>query len=39
MSDEGRDPRVLRVSCGVEDVNDMKTDIQKELKSMIRDFL
>ncbi|KAH8434641.1 cystathionine beta-lyase [Aspergillus melleus] len=38
MSDEGRDPRVLRVSCGVEDVNDMKTDIQQALESMIRDF-
>ncbi|WAO83976.1 Hypothetical protein NCS54_00117700 [Fusarium falciforme] len=27
MSDEGRDPRLIRVSCGVEDVEDMKADI------------
>ncbi|KAI9040244.1 pyridoxal phosphate-dependent transferase [Aspergillus affinis] len=34
MSDEGRDPRVLGVSCGVEDVGDMKADIQQALENL-----
>lgn len=38
MSDKGRDPRVLRVSCGVEDVDDMKSDILQALTSLLKDF-
>ncbi|KAE8138189.1 pyridoxal phosphate-dependent transferase [Aspergillus pseudotamarii] len=38
MSDEGRDAKVLRVSCGVEDVDDMKADILQGLEHFIRDF-
>lgn len=38
MSDKGRDPQVLRVSCGVEDVADMKADILQALESLLGDF-
>ncbi|KAJ3470529.1 hypothetical protein MRS44_000628 [Fusarium solani] len=38
MSDEGRDPRLIRVSCGVEDVEDMKADILQAFESLLRDF-
>lgn len=38
MSDEGRDSRLIRVSCGVEDVEDMKGDILQAFESLLRDF-
>jgi cystathionine beta-lyase/cystathionine gamma-synthase len=38
MSDKGRDPRIMRVSCGVEDVEDMKQDILQAFESLSRDF-
>ncbi|KAJ4118581.1 hypothetical protein NW765_017468 [Fusarium oxysporum] len=38
MSDKGRDPRLMRVSCGVEDVEDMKQDILQAFESLSRDF-
>jgi hypothetical protein len=38
MSNEGRDPRLIRVSCGVEDVEDMKADILQAFESLLRDF-
>ncbi|KAK2685337.1 hypothetical protein QWA68_015776 [Fusarium oxysporum] len=38
MSDKGRDPRLMRVSCGVEDVEDMKQDILQAFDSLSRDF-
>ncbi|KAF7617359.1 hypothetical protein AFLA_005400 [Aspergillus flavus NRRL3357] len=35
MSNEGRDPKVLLVSCGVEDVDDdMKADVLQGLESI-----
>ncbi|KAF4449974.1 cystathionine beta-lyase [Fusarium albosuccineum] len=38
MSDQGRDPRLMRVSCGVEDIEDMKADILQAFESLLRDF-
>lgn len=38
MSDEGRDPRLTRVSCGIESVEDMKKDIVQALESLHRDL-
>ncbi|KAJ4168235.1 hypothetical protein NW765_015511 [Fusarium oxysporum] len=38
MSDKGRDPRLMPVSCGVEDVEDMKQDILQAFESLSRDF-
>lgn len=38
MSDEGRDPNFMRVSCGVEDCEDLKADIVQALESLARDF-
>ncbi|RSL42413.1 hypothetical protein CEP53_012201 [Fusarium sp. AF-6] len=39
MSDEGRDPRLIQVSCGVGDVEDMKADMLQAFESLLRDFL
>ncbi|CAG9945071.1 unnamed protein product [Clonostachys rosea f. rosea IK726] len=36
MSDLGRDPRLLRVSCGVEDVEDLKSDIMQAFEALLR---
>ncbi|KAJ3530317.1 hypothetical protein NM208_g9380 [Fusarium decemcellulare] len=38
MSNQGRDPRLMWVSCGVEDVEDMKADILQAFESLLRDF-
>ncbi|KAG6997319.1 hypothetical protein FOFC_07914 [Fusarium oxysporum] len=38
MSDEGRDPRLTRVSCGIESVEDMKKDIVQALELLHRDL-
>ncbi|EWZ46134.1 cystathionine beta-lyase [Fusarium oxysporum Fo47] len=38
MTDSGCDERLLRVSCGVEDIEDMKADILQGLESLFRDF-
>ncbi|KAF6525495.1 hypothetical protein HZS61_011290 [Fusarium oxysporum f. sp. conglutinans] len=38
MSDKGRDPQVMRVSCGLESVEDMKKDILQGLESLQKDF-
>ncbi|WAO84518.1 Hypothetical protein NCS54_00173300 [Fusarium falciforme] len=38
MSDSSCDERLLWVSCGVEDIEDMKADILQGLESLLRDF-
>jgi cystathionine gamma-synthase len=38
MSDEGHDPRLMRVSCGIESAEDMKKDIVQALESLRRDL-
>ncbi|RSL60861.1 hypothetical protein CEP54_006528 [Fusarium duplospermum] len=38
MIDEGRDPRLIWVSCGVEDVEDMKAYMLQAFESLLRDF-
>ncbi|KAH6961750.1 Cys/Met metabolism PLP-dependent enzyme-domain-containing protein [Ilyonectria destructans] len=39
MSDEGRNPKLMRVSCGVEDVEDMKADLLQAFESLQKNFL
>ncbi|KAJ5637838.1 hypothetical protein N7490_007717 [Penicillium lividum] len=38
MSDAGCDNRLLRVSCGIEEFGDLKTDILQGMESLLRDF-
>ncbi|KAF2844430.1 cystathionine gamma-synthase [Plenodomus tracheiphilus IPT5] len=38
MSDRGCDQRLLRVSCGIEDVEDMQDDLEQALGSLLKDF-
>lgn len=38
MSDLGRDERLLRVSCGIEDVEDLQSDILQAFEGLLRDF-
>ncbi|KAJ6017312.1 hypothetical protein N7451_000691 [Penicillium sp. IBT 35674x] len=38
MSDKGCDRRLLRVSCGIEELEDLKADILQGLESLLRDF-
>ncbi|KAI8688608.1 hypothetical protein NCS55_00114800 [Fusarium keratoplasticum] len=37
MSDEGRDLRLIRVSCGLEDVEDVEGDIRQAFESLLRE--
>jgi cystathionine gamma-synthase len=39
MSDANCDKRLLRISCGIEEFDDLKADIQQGLESLLRDFL
>lgn len=38
MSDRGCDQKLIRVSCGIEDLDDMKSDIERGLQSLLEDF-
>ncbi|KAJ5259503.1 hypothetical protein N7478_012484 [Penicillium angulare] len=38
MSDAGCDKRLLRVSCGIEEFEDLKADILQGFESLLRDF-
>lgn len=38
MSDAGCDKRLLRISCGIEDFEDLKGDILQGVESLLRDF-
>ena len=38
MSDARCDHRLLRISCGIEEFDDMKADILQGLESLLRDF-
>ncbi|KAJ5659859.1 hypothetical protein N7507_006310 [Penicillium longicatenatum] len=38
MSDKGCDKRLLRVSCGIEELEDLKGDILQGMESLLRDF-
>jgi len=38
MSDKGCDKRLLRISCGIEEMEDLKADILQGMESLLRDF-
>jgi cystathionine gamma-synthase len=38
MSDASCDKRLLRISCGIEEFDDLKADILQGMESLLRDF-